>query len=497
MIATALSACLGLVLPATLIGEPPAAPMSEAQRTAIAAVDAAAPGLEQASLEVWKWAELALGEARSSALLADLAERAGMTVERGISGMPTAFLASAGSGRPVIAFLAEYDALPGLSQTVAGRREPRVDGEPGHGCGHNLFGAASLGAALAVKRAMEEHAMPGTVRLYGTPAEEHGLGKVFMVKDGLFDDVDVVLSWHPADKNQVSLQPSKALRSFEVTFHGRSAHASGAPWEGVSALDAVEAFTTGVNLLREHMPETARIHYVIVDGGGAPNVVPDHAKVWAFVRGKDWREQDKVFQHVRRIVEGADLMAWGEEHGSEAAGFRPAEIKVFTGLYEYNVNLAGLRAYQRNLERLGPPPFTEDDQTLARQIQKGFGVPEKGMSTEIVPLDPNRSGEFGGSTDVANISWTVPTIGMRVATWPEGVPAHSWASTAASGSKAAQRAMVVAAKVMATTGLDVLNDEALRREIRAEFDRSRVGFDYESPVGPDDVPSLPSHMVRH
>lgn len=342
---------------------------------------------------------------------------------------------------------------------------------------------------------MEEHNIPGTVRLYGTPAEEHGLGKVFMVKDGLFDDVDVVLSWHPSDQNQVSMQPSKALRSFEVTFYGRSAHASGAPWEGVSALDAIEAFATGVNLLREHMPETARIHYVIVDGGAAPNVIPDQAKLWAFVRGKDWREQDKVFQHIRRIVDGADLMSWGEEHGDVDKGYRPAELKVFTGLYEYNVNFTGLQAYQRNMEWVGPPPFNEDHHVLARQIQEGFGVPAIGMSDRIVPYDPARPAEFGGSTDVANISWVTPTIGLQIANWPEGVPAHSWASTAASGSDAAQVAMITAAKVMAATGIEVLLDEQLRRRIRVEFDKSRAGFDYEAPVGPDDVPTLPAHMA--
>jgi aminobenzoyl-glutamate utilization protein B len=341
---------------------------------------------------------------------------------------------------------------------------------------------------------MEEHGLPGTVRCYGTPAEEQGLGKVFMVRDGLFDDVDTCLSWHPSNDNEISVQPSKALRSFEVIFHGRSAHAAAAPWEGVSALDAIEAFGAGVNLLREHMPEPGRIHYVVTEGGEAPNVIPARARAWVYVRGKDWPECEKIFQHVARIVEGADLMAWGEEYGVAGAGFRPAEIHTFTGLYEYNINRTAAAAYQRNLELVGAPAFTDAEHQLAREIQRGFGLEETGMSTRIRPLDLERAPEPGGSTDVANISWVAPTVGLRVANWPAGCPAHSWASTAASGSPAALRAMITAATVMAYTGIDLLTDPAEVARIREEFERSRQGFDYDSPVAPDARPQLPHHM---
>jgi aminobenzoyl-glutamate utilization protein B len=330
--------------------------------------------------------------------------------------------------------------------------------------------------------------------VYGTPAEEHGIGKVFMVRDGLFDDVDACLSWHPGDENGVSVLPSKALRSFEVTFHGRSAHAAGAPWQGVSALDAVEAFETGINLLREHMPETGRIHYVVSDGGEAPNIVPSRASVWLFTRGKDWPEEEQIYQHVLKIVEGADLMSWGEEHGKPERGYRPAKVDVFTGLYHYNPNHAAARLMHANLVLVGPAAYDEDEHAFARRLQTAFEVPPAGMHDTIAPFDPDAAPEPGGSTDVANVSWVCPTIDLSVANWPERVPAHSWASTAASGSSAAYKAMLVASKVMAAAGVDVLTDPDLVRAMRAEFKEKSKGFPYVSPVGPEVMPSLPSHM---
>ena len=472
------------------------ATLTSPKQTAMDAVDAESAALVAASLDIWGWAELALAEERSSARLADMLAAEGFAVERGVSDMPTAWVAEFGSGEPVVAYLAEFDALPGLSQQALPRRVPRA-GDPntcGHGCGHNLFGAGSVGAAIALKRAMEAHGLPGTVRCYGTPAEEHGIGKVFMVRDGLFDDVDVCLSWHPSDENEVDVLPSKALRSFEVTFSGRSAHAAGAPWKGVSALDAVEAFTTGINLLREHMPESARIHYVVTDGGEAPNVIPASASVWLFTRGKDWAEQEQVYQHVVRIVDGADLMAWGEEHGDVEAGYRPPEIEMFTGLYHYNPNVAAARLLHRNLELVGAPAFTDAHHDFARELQQAFGVPAVGMHDAIAPFDPDPEPEPGGSTDVANISWVCPTIDLSVANWPREVPAHSWASTAASGSEGAQLAMLTAAKVLACAGIDALTLPRLRAGMRAEFERAVADFPYVSPVGDDDLPAVPSHL---
>lgn len=467
-----------------------------AKRAAAELVDRESAALTELSREIYALAELALFERRSSALLAGYAERHGFTLERGVAQMETAWVASWSQGEgPTIGLLAEFDALPGLSQ-IGGHpaREPAAQDGAGHGCGHNLFGVASTAAAVALKQAMAAHGIGGTVKLFGTPAEEQGLGKIYMVRDGLFDDVDACLSWHPADVNAVDLQPSKACLSSEITFHGRSAHASAAPWEGVSALDAVEAFTHGVNLLREHMPETARIHYVVTEGGKAPNVIPARARVWIYVRGKDWPEAEKAWRHVEQCVEGADRIAWGEEHGSAAAGWRAPEIVRLSGLYEFNISFTGSEQLQRNLELIGAPAFADDEQHFARELQRSFGVAQDGFSTAIVPFSRDRPPEPGGSTDVANVSWVTPTVELRVATWPAKIPAHSWASTAASGSGGGERAMLVAAKVLAATGLDWMSDPAALAATRAEFEASRKKFDYSPAVRPEDRPSVPSHQ---
>ena len=446
------------------------------------------------STQLWDLAEIALKEHQSSRLLSSLLEDGGFRVTRGVSDMPTAFVAEYGSCSPVVAFLAEYDALPGLSQKLSTRVEPIVAGGGGHGCGHSLFGAGTVGGALALKAAMDEHGLQGTIRVYGTPAEEQVVGKVFMVRDGLFDDVDVCFDWHPGDKNRVRLQPSKALRSFEVTFYGRSAHASGAPWEGVSALDAVEAFETGVNLLREHMPTTGRIHYVVTDGGGAPNVIPAQASVWMYNRAKDWPEVMKIYRHVETIVKAADMMAWGEEYGLSEKGFRPAEIQMLTGVYEYNNNKEAAKLVQENLESVGPLADSPDEQRFGAALQKSFGVAEDGYHTKITELNLNPPAESGGSTDVANVSWVTPTVGFSVANWPQNIPAHSWASTSASRSPVGLKAMLQASKILAFSAIDIMTDPAKLEPMRAEFKESLKRFNYGPPVSPDAKPMLPSHM---
>ncbi len=464
------------------------------KQTAAEWVDENSRKLLDASTRLWDLAEIALKEHRSAELLAGMLEDAGFSVERGVSDMPTAFVAEYGQGQPIVAFLAEYDALPGLSQQVSTRVEPVVPGAGGHGCGHSLFGAGTVGGALALQKAMREHDLKGTIRVYGTPAEEQVVGKVFMVRDGLFDDVDVCFDWHPGDKNRVRLQPSKALRSFEITFYGRSAHASGAPWEGVSALDAVEAFETGVNLLREHMPTTGRMHYVVTDGGGAPNVIPAKASVWMYTRAKDWPEVIKIYRHVETIVRAADMMAWGEEHGLEEAGYRPATIEMLTGVYEYNNNKEAAKLVQRNLEAVGALDYSEEEQEFARALQKGFGVQIEGYHTEVTELNLDPPPESGGSTDVANISWVTPTIGFSVAAWPLNIPAHSWASTAASGSSGGLKAMLLASKVLAFSAIDVMTDPEMLEPMRSEFKKSLERFDYGPPVDAGAKPMLPSHM---
>ncbi len=471
-----------------------------AKRAATDAIDRRAPQLEATSRQVFDLAETALTETKSSALLATLAESNGFKVERGVSEMPTAWVAhwSNGSGKPVIGVLAEFDALPSLSQKGgAPTKVPIAEGRPGHGCGHNLFGVAATAAAIALKDAMSAHQISGTITLYGTPAEEQGIGKIFMVRDGLFDGVDACLSWHPAAKNEIHLQPTKACISFETTFYGRSAHASAAPWDGVSALDALEAFEHGVNLLREHMPETARIHYVVTEGGKAPNVIPNRARIWMYVRGKDWTEAEKVYAHVERCITGGDLMAWGEEYQVAAAGYRAPEIVRLSALYDYNINFAGSEVMQKNLELVGPAAYSDDEQHFARDLQGAFGVAADGFLTQIEPFSRTRVPEPGGSTDVGNVSWTTPTVELRVATWPAKIPAHSWASTAASGSSGGYRAMLTAAKVLAITGVDFLTEPAALTAMQSEFAESRKSFHYSPAVRPADHPSLPSHMQPH
>jgi aminobenzoyl-glutamate utilization protein B len=465
-----------------------------AKKTAAKWVDQNADGLFSTSNQIWNFAEIALKEHKSAELLTSILEDAGFRVTRGVSDMPTAFVAEYGSGSPVVAFLAEYDALPGLSQKVSTQIEPIVEGGGGHGCGHSLFGTGTVGGALAVKAAMEKDGLQGTIRVYGTPAEEQVVGKVFMVRDGLFDDVDVCFDWHPGDKNRVSLQASKALRSFEVTFYGRSAHSSGAPWEGVSALDAVEAFGTGVNLLREHMPTTGRIHYVVTDGGGAPNVIPAKASVWMYTRAKDWPEVMKIYRHVETIVKASDMMAWGEEYGLQESGYRPAEIEMLTGVYEYNKNKEAARLLHKNLELVGTPNYTQEEEEFARALQKSFGVKVEGYHTEVAELDLNPPPESGGSTDVANISWVTPTIALSVSNYPLNIPGHSWASTSASGSSGGLKGMLNASKVLAFSAIDIMRDPKKLESIKAEFRESLKKFDYGPPVGPEAKPMLPSHM---
>jgi aminobenzoyl-glutamate utilization protein B len=242
------------------------------------------------------------------------------------------------------------------------------------------------------------------------------------------------------------------------------------------------------------MPETARIHYVVTSGGKAPNVIPSQSNVWMYVRGKDWPEAEKVFSHVEQCIAGADSMAWGEEHGDAAAGWRAPELAWLSGLYELNLNYAGSEAMQLNFELVGTADYTEEEQRFARDLQQAFGAEPKGFSTNIIPFDRNRPPEPGGSTDVANVSWRTPTVELRVATWPHEIPAHSWASTSASGSPGAYRAMLVAAKVLAATGIDFLTDAGLREAMRREFDESRARFDYSPAVRPGTKPTLPSHM---
>ncbi len=452
-----------------------------AKATALAAVESLRGELHDLSMELWQHAELALAEDASARALADFLEREGFRVERGVADMPTAFVATFGSGRPVIGVLAEFDALPGIGNAAVPRKEARADGYPhGHGCGHNVFGAASATAAVALKRTMEAHGLAGTIHLFGSPAEETVVGKVYMAKAGLFDDLDATLDWHPGLETKVSNQSGQALNNFEVEFFGQAAHAAADPWNGRSALDAVEMMNYGANMLREHLRPTARIHYVIPSAGAAPNVVPEYAKVWYYVRDTARAPVETAYQRLLKIAEGA-AMATATEH----------KVTLITGVHPMLLNRPLQEAMQANLERVGAPAFTEQDHAFARELQHSLGIDEKGMDAEIKPLKPEPEAPGGGSTDVAEVSWIAPVVSLGVTTAAAGIPWHSWAATASHGTEGAVRGAETAARVLALTGVDLLTDPDLVRRARAFWQEKTGGKPYVSPIPGDQKPILP------
>ncbi|MEZ4897161.1 MAG: amidohydrolase [Saprospiraceae bacterium] len=429
--------------------------------------------------QIWAFAETALEEYQSSQVLADYAESQGFDVERGVAGMPTAFIASFGSGRPIIGVLGEYDALPGLSQQASTDKKPLVEGDPGHGCGHNLFGAASLGAAIAVKEWMEKTGVKGTVRFYGTPAEESVGGKVYMARAGLFDDLDACLDWHPDYQTKASTQSSQAVIDYLVNFHGKAAHAAFDPWNGRSALDGVESFVDGINLLREHVRPTVRMHYVISKGGQVPNVVPEEAQVWIWIRDSKMPGVLAVSERMKEIARGAALIAGVE-----------SEVVLQNGIYDEIPNRRGAAVLQANLELLGPIQYTEDEQAFARKLQASTGIDQTGVDASINPLEPTLPDPPGGSTDVGDVSWIVPQISLLVTTAPVATPWHAWPVVACGGMSIGHKGMVYAAKALGLTMMDLFNQPQTLEEMKAEFLDRKGDLTYEAmlPAGPPPVP---------
>ncbi|MGH9335062.1 MAG: amidohydrolase, partial [Vicinamibacteria bacterium] len=353
-------------------------------------VDANAETLKRVNQNIWSYAETGLEEVRSAKELVDLLRANGFTVEEGVSGMPTAFVASYGSGRPVIGVLAEYDALPGLSQDKVPERRERADVHAGHGCGHSIFGAASTGAAIAAKEAIASGALSGTIKLYGTPAEETGIGKTYMLRDGYFKDDDIILTWHASPVTNAGFSYSKANVSVKFRFAGLPAHASTSPHQGRSALDAVELMSVGVNYMREHIKEDARIHYVVTKGGGQPNVVPPETEVWYYIRANKHRDVEDYFEWVNEIARAAAAMSRTELQA----------VQIDADMHEVLPNRTLSELLQRNLEVVGPPSFTEEEKTFARKTQTGLPrAPEKALAEDIEPL-PDEPGQELASTDV-------------------------------------------------------------------------------------------------
>lgn len=454
--------------------KPTAKPVAALNTAALlGSLDAKAPHYSDVAKQIWGFAEVGYMETKSSALLQSELKSAGFTVKAGVAGEPTAFVAEYGSGKPVIAILGEFDALPGLSQDVSPTRKPLVNGGPGHGCGHHLFGTASTAAAIALKEWMQANNIKGTLRMVGTPAEEGGSGKVYMVRDGVFNDVDAVIAWHPGDDNAVTFGASMANVSGKFSFHGVSAHAAAAPQRGRSALDGVEVMNVMTNYLREHIPDGTRIHYVITDGGKAPNVVPDEAQVYYYVRHVDMNIVKDVWERVVNAAKGAAL--------GTGTSF---DLTLTGSVYALLPNETLAKVQQKALERVGGYTLTPEERAFAEQLQKSpnFVAKPLDMTSQVQPL--RRSGGDGGSTDVGDVSWVVPTVQLNAATWVPGTAAHSWQAVAAGGMTIGAKGMMIAAKTMALTATDLFTQPATLAAAKAEFEKARgADFRYSTLLG--------------
>ena len=448
---------------------------------AVASIERHKAEIIDLSDRVWGFAEIALLETRSSKALADYAEQQGFAVERGVAGMPTAFVATYGQGRPIIGILGEYDALPGLSQKAQPGQEALQAGAPGHGCGHNLLGAAALGAAVAVKDLMAAGKLKGTIRFYGTPAEEAVGGKIYMAREGLFKDLDVCLAWHPEGETQVSVDSSQALVEFIVEFSGKTAHAAADPWNGRSAVAAMELFAAGLNRMREFVKPSVRMHYSILNGGDVPNVVPAYAKLWCWLRDSKGAGVERLLGRARKIAEGAALMAEVE-----------FKITMQGGSWETLVNLTGAKVMFANLQWLGAIPFTPEEQDFAKEIQRATGVEPKGLDGSVRPWAAPKADPEGGSTDVGDVSWFVPMLGLSATTAPRDAPWHAWPTVACAGMSIGHKGLVYAAKAMATTMVDLYEDPKILQAIQAEFKEKTKGVVYK-PFVPEGPPPLPKH----
>lgn len=431
--------------------------------------------------KIWQYAEVGFKEHKSSALLVDWLEEEGFQISaRGIGGIETSWIASYGAGSPVIGILTEFDALPGLGNEAVSSQTPRKDGTvDGHGCGHNLIGAGVVGAAVALKQRMKTQKLPGTLKIFGCPAEELLAGKNFMAKAGAFDDLDACLHWHPFLMTTVWNFHTAAAADMEFVWHGKTAHSGSSPWEGRSSMHALELFAHGVNTMREHIIPEARLHYHIEQASEAVNIVPDYSKIVCRYRGPDAENVRQHQQWVKQIAEGAALMTQ-----------TTLEAKDIAACYDCNNNQVIIKRLIEHEQRMGPLVWTDDEQRFANAIQKESGVPETGMATGLAP-DP-AGAPMGGSTDVGDVSYIVPTAGPIVACWPLNIPPHHWGCTATHGMSIGHKGALYAARLLAATGLDLLTDSELLQAAKDEFQESIDGKPYKCLCS-SDVPSIPSN----
>ena len=454
-------------------------PLEALKKESMQAMDGRVTGYREVAMRIWEYAELGYQEVRSSELLAAELAKEGFRMETGVAGIPTAFVATYGSGSPVIAILAEYDALPGLSQQAVPEKKPAEGRSSGHGCGHHLFGTASVAAGIELKRQMQKNGWKGTVKVYGCPAEEGGSGKVYMVREGLFKDVDIAIHWHPGDENRVTLDGALANKSAKFRFYGTASHASSAPEQGRSSLDAVEAMNHMANMMREHMPGTARIHYVVTSGGKAPNVVPDFAEVYYYTRHPDKTEVVKLFDRIEKAAEGAAL-------GTGTS----MKYEVIGGTHDLLLNKSLAEDVQRNLLMVGGVSYTATEREFGGRIQSTLNgkAPAVEEASKVQPLSPPDK-YSPGSTDVGDVSYTVPTVGFTAATWVPGTPAHSWQAVACGGTEIGVKGMMVAAKTIACLGIDLLNRPDRIKAAKKEFAEALGDYRYRALLG-DRKPAL-------
>jgi len=459
------------------------------------------PYLIEISDQIWNFAEVGLQEFKSAALLVDELEKEGFAVECGVADMPTAFIATWGSREPVIGIMGEYDALPGLSQKALPYREPVIEDKPGHGCGHNIIGASGMGAAIAVKNALERLNIAGTVKYFGCPAEETLVGKVFMVRDGLFEGVDAALEQHPSTGHFISDGSFLALNSVKFTFHGQAAHAAANPDQGKSALDAVELMNTGVNFLREHIIQEARVHYVITDGGGEPNVVPPKAQSWYYIRAPKRDQVDYIYNRILNIAKGADLMTETTH-----------EIQFLVGCHDVLANITLNNVTEQNMKVIMPPEYTNDEKLFAKQLGESISPDMKkgalinfkvanwqdkmdiDLDREIARLPADVV--FPGSTDVGDVSWVTPTVHFFTASWVLGTPAHSWQAVATSGMSIGHKSLLYGAKVLASTAMDLFTKPDILQKVKQEFEKATQGYTYKSPLPANLKPPL-DQLPKH
>jgi len=448
--------------------------------------------------KIWNFAEVGLQEFKTSKLIIDVLEKHGFSISKGVAGMPTAFVATFGSGSPVIGVMGELDALPGLSQKPVPYKEPLIEGSAGHGCGHHGYATSALGGILASKKAIEESNMTGTIKYFGCPAEETLVGKVFMVRDGIFDNLDACLGHHPGSMNTVSLRSGNAMNSVKFEFFGVASHAAGSPERGKSALDAVELMNIGVNFMREHVFQESRFHYVIEDGGHEPNVVPPYARSWYYVRATRRDLVEEYYDWILKIADGADLMARTTHN-----------VKFLTGVHNGMPNRVLADLIVTNMKDIGAPTYNDEEISFAKELATSIPRSQKKADlirlSDLIPdalklMDVNISTEIfepyaegtkgGGSSDVADVAWNTPTQQFSTSMFIVGSPGHSWQNVASGGTSIGHKSSIFASKIMAATVIDLLLKPVLLKKAKEELKTRLSGLVYKSPLPSDLKPPL-------